>query len=117
MAVVRLAFGPVPLLPPRGENRSGTAPLPLWAIRVWEEQPPAGEEPLEWLRLTSVPSSTIEEASSQVGWYEGRWVVEDDQQCLKTGCRSEARLMHTADRLMRLVGLLSPVAVRRLPPA
>lgn len=26
----------------------------------------------------------------------------------------EARLMHTADRLMRLVGLLSPVAVRLL---
>src|SRR5262249_5442616 len=34
--------------------------------------------------------------------------------CLKTGCRIEARLMHTADRLIRLVGLLSPVAVRLL---
>lgn len=114
MTVVRLAFGPVTILPPRGEKRYGTAPLPLWAIRVWEEQPPVGEEPLEWLLLTSVPTSSLEDAWEHVGWYECRWVVEDYHQCLKTGCRIEARLMHTADRLIRLVGLLSPVAVRLL---
>ncbi|HLZ62707.1 MAG TPA: IS4 family transposase, partial [Ktedonosporobacter sp.] len=114
MTVVQLAFGPVTILPPRGEKRYGTDPLPLWAIRVWEEQPPAGEEPLEWLLLTSVPTSSIEDAWEHVGWYECRWVVEDYHQCLKTGCRIEERLMHTAERLIRLLGLLSPVAVRLL---
>ena len=39
----QLAFGPVTLLPPRGEPRCGKAPLLGWAIRVWEEQTPAGE--------------------------------------------------------------------------
>ena len=114
MTVVQLAFGKVVILPPRGEKRYGPQPLPLWAIRVWEEQPPGGEEPLEWLLLTSVPTCSIEDAWEHVGWYECRWVVEDYHQCLKTGCRIEGRLMHTADRLIRLLGLLSPVAVRLL---
>jgi hypothetical protein len=114
MTVVYLAFGPVTILPPRGEKRYGNDPLLLWAIRVWEEQTPVGEEPLEWLLLTSVSTSTLEQAWERVGWYEGRWVVEDYHQCLKTGCRIEARLMHIADRLIRLLGLLSPVAVRLL---
>src|SRR5579885_983970 len=154
MTVVQLAFGKVVILPPRGEKRYGPQPLPLWAIRVWEEQPPGGEEPLEWLLLTSVPTCSIEDAWEHVGWYECRWVVEeqppggeeprewllltsvptcsiedawehvgwyecrwvveDYRQCLKTGCRIEGRLMHTADRLIRLLGLLSPVAVRLL---
>lgn len=85
MTVVQIAFGSVTILPPRGEKCYGTTPLPLWAIRVWEEQPPAGEEPLEWLLLTSVPTSASEEARERVGWYECRWVVEDYHQCLKTG--------------------------------
>jgi hypothetical protein len=114
MTTVQLAFGPVTILPPRLEKRYGPNPLPLWAIRVWEEQSPEGEEPLEWLLLTSVPTETLEQAWQRVGWYECRWVVEDYHQCLKTGCRIEERLMHTAERLIRLLGLLSPVAVRLL---
>ena len=112
--MVQLAFGPVTILPPRLEKRYGTDPLSLWAIRVWEEQPPAGEESVEWLLLTSVPTTTLEQAWERVGWYECRWVVEDYHQCLKTGCRIEARQMHTVDRFLRLLGLLSPLAVRLL---
>lgn len=89
-------------------------PLKVWAIRVWEEQTPAGEEPLEWILLTSVPTTTLEQAWERVGWYEHRWVVEDYHQCLKTGCRLEERQVQSVDRLIRLLGLLSPLAVRLL---
>ena len=65
---VQLAFGSVTLLPPRGETRCGKEPLVGWAIRVWEEQTPAGEEPLEWILLTSVPTTTLEQAWERVGW-------------------------------------------------
>jgi hypothetical protein len=41
----------------------------VWVIRVWEEQAPEGEEPLEWLLLTSIPTSTLEQAWERVGWY------------------------------------------------
>jgi hypothetical protein len=91
LTVVQLAFGTVSILPPRGEKRCSKEPLPLWAVRVWEEQTPAGEEPLEWLLVTSVSTSTLEQAWERAAWYACRWVVEDYHQCLKTGCRIEQR--------------------------
>ena len=44
---VQLAFGPLTVLAPRFEKRFSKEPLEVWAIRGWEEQTPAGEEPLE----------------------------------------------------------------------
>ncbi len=102
------------LLPPRNEPRAGKEPLTVWGIRVWEENAPEGEEPLEWLLLTSVPTTTLDEAWEHVDWYRHRWLVEDYHQCLKSGCRIEQRQLQTVDGLMRLLGLLSPLAVRLL---
>ena len=86
----------------------------MWVIRVWEEQAPEGEEPLEWLLLTSVPTTTLEQAWERVDWYKQRWLVEDYHQCLKSGCRIEERQVQSVESLMRLLGLLSPLAVRLL---
>jgi len=61
-----------------------------------------------------VPTTTLEQAWERVEWYEHRWVVEDYHQGLKTGCRLEARQVQSADRLIRLLGFLSPLAVRLL---
>jgi hypothetical protein len=69
---------------------------------------------LEWILVTSVPTTTLEQAWERVGWYEHRWIVEDYHQCLKTGCLLEERQVQSADRLIRLLGLLSPLAVRLL---
>ncbi len=88
--------------------------MTVWVVRVWEEQAPAGEEPLEWVLLTSVPTTTLEQAWQRVDWYGHRWLVEDSHQCLKSGCRIEHRQLQTVDGLMRLLGLLSPLAVRLL---
>jgi hypothetical protein len=41
-----------------------TEPVTVWVIRLWEEQAPEGEEPLEWLLLTSVPTTALEQAWS-----------------------------------------------------
>jgi hypothetical protein len=111
---LQLAYGQMTLLPPRQEPRAGKEPLRVWAIRVWEEQTPAGEEPLEWVLLTSVPTNTLEEGWERVDWYRQRWLVEDYHQCLKSGCRIEERQVQTVDGLIRLLGLLSPLAVRLL---
>lgn len=112
--MVQLAFGPVTVLPPRLEKRCGKIPLELWAIRVWEEQTPDGEEPLEWILVTSASTTTLEQAWEHVGWYECRWIVEEYHHCLKTGCHLEERQVQTADRLIRLLGFLSLLAVRLL---
>jgi Transposase DDE domain len=111
---LQLAFGQMTLLPPRNEPRASKEPLTVWVIRVWEEQAPEGEEPLEWVRLPSVPTTTLEDAWERVDWYQHRWLVEDYHQCLKSGCRIEERQLQTVDGLIRLLGLLSPLAVRLL---
>ena len=111
---LQLAFGQMTLLPPRHDPRESREPLTVWVIRGWEEQAPDGEEPLEWVLLTSVPTSTLEQAWERVDWYGYRWLVEDYHQCLKSGCRIEHRQLQTVDGLMRLLGLLSPLAVRLL---
>ncbi len=111
---LQLSFGQMTLLPPRNEPRAGKDPVTVWVIRVWEEQTPAGEEPLEWILLTSVPTTTLAQAWERVDWYAYRWLVEDYHQCLKSGCRIEARQLQSVDGLMRLLGLLSPLAVRLL---
>jgi hypothetical protein len=49
-----------------------------------------------------------------VDWYRARWIVEDSHQGLKTGCRLEQRQVQTYEGLRRLLGRLSPAAVRLL---
>lgn len=111
---LQLACGQLTLLPPRQEPRAGKEPVLVWGIRVWEEEAPEGEEPLEWVLLTSVPTTTLEQGWERVNWYRQRWLVEDYHQCLKSGCRIEERQLQSVDGLMRLLGLLSPLAVRLL---
>jgi hypothetical protein len=108
------------LLPPRHEPRASKEPVTVWIMRVWEEQAPDGEEPLEWLLATSVSTTTLEQAWERVDWYQYRWLVEDYHQCLKSGCRIEERQLQTVDGLMRRLGSAVPsgrAAVRRYVPA
>src|SRR5947209_5543421 len=105
---LQLAFGQMTLLPPRHEPRASKEPLTVWVIRVWEEQAPDGEEPLEWVRLPSVPTSTLEQAWERVDWYGSRWLVEDYHHCLKSGCRIEHRQLQSVDGLMRRLGSVVP---------
>lgn len=109
---LEISFGQESILPPWNDPRGNKDPLILWAVRVWEPEPPKGEKPLEWILLTSVEVCTSEQAWERVEWYRCRWIIEEYHQCLKTGCRIEERQVQRVDRLLRLLGLLSPVAVR-----
>lgn len=109
---LQISFGPLTLLPPWNDPRGKKEPLSLWGVRVWEDEAPEGEEALEWIVLTSVETQTPHDAWERVCWYRCRWVGEEYHPCLKTGCRIEQRHVQTADRLMRLLGWLSPLAVR-----
>lgn len=71
-AGTRLAFAQVSILSPRFEQRGPKEPLSLWAVRVWEEESPEGEAPLEWILLTSVPTRTLQEAWQRGEWYACR---------------------------------------------
>jgi hypothetical protein len=62
---LQLSFGQMTLLPPRHEPRASKEPLTVWVIRVWKEQ----ARDAEWVLLTSVPTTTLEQAWERVDWY------------------------------------------------
>jgi hypothetical protein len=112
-ARVAVAWAPLTVRPPADVR--GAEPLPAWVVRVWEPAPPpGGEEPLEWVLLTSVPTATVEDAWARADWYAQRWLVEEYHRALKTGCRLEASQLRDKDALWRLLGLRAPAAVRLL---
>lgn len=68
-----LSWTQLELLPPRHDPRlNKLPPLPVWIMRVWEEGAPEGEEPIEWILLTSVPTTTLAQAWERVDWYRAR---------------------------------------------
>ena len=112
-ARLSLAFAAVSVFPPRLE-RAPHAPLRCWLVRVWEADPPAGEDSIEWVLLTSVAVAEFEQALTVANWYSLRWLVEEYHKCLKSGCSVEQRQLRQADRLQACIGLLAVVAVRLL---
>lgn len=114
-ADLRVSFAPVQVIPPkRKRGQHGDQPMPLWVVRVWEPDPPAGEEPVEWFLLTNHPVTTLKDALRVIGWYERRWIVEEYHKAMKTGCNIEDPQFITEERLQPAIALLSIVALTLL---
>jgi hypothetical protein len=109
VAISALSLSLVAPRQPRGRER-GVA-LPVTAIRVWEVDPPAGAEPLEWLLVTNVPGTDAASAWARADWYAKRWAVEEYHKGLKTGLGLEELQLTTAAGLRNAIALLSVVAV------
>lgn len=113
-AKVVMAWAAVTLPPPapwqaRGEHRQG--PLEVWGLRVWEPEPPGGEEALEWFLLSNVAVETGGDGWERVDWYEQRWpVCEEYHKGQKTGCAIEGPQFTTTQALEPMIALLSVVA-------
>jgi hypothetical protein len=114
-ATISIAAAPVRVRPPgKKSGEYPNDPLPLWVVRVWEPNPPKGQERLEWFLLTNEPVETFEDAWRVTEWYECRWIVEEYHKALKTGCGIENPQFHTEDRLQPAIALLSVVALTLL---
>jgi hypothetical protein len=83
-------------------------------VQVKEVDPPAGEEPIEWLLLTSLPIATQGEILRVIQTYCLRWMIELYFRVLKQGCRVEDRLFETMDRVNRFLAVALIVAWRTL---
>jgi hypothetical protein len=92
----------------------GNEPLPLYAARLTEVHPPAGEKPVEWLLLTNEPVNRFQDAWRVASWYECRWIVEEYHKGQKTGVAVEELQFTTVDRLQPAIALLSAVALTLL---
>jgi len=91
-AELEVRFAPVAIKAPK--QCAAEAPLDLW-----ERDPPANTEAVEWLLLTNVPTTTLEEALERARWYSARWGIEVFHRTLKTGCRIEDRQLGFRARL------------------
>jgi hypothetical protein len=103
----------VTLRPP---NRVGVKlpPVKVNAILVFEENPPLGEEPIEWLLLTSLPIATFTEVQTVIDYYCCRWEIEIYFRVLKGGCRVEDLQLETAERFEACLAMYMIVAWRVL---
>ena len=95
-------------------QRSGLAPVYVNAVLVREENPPEGEEPIEWLLLTSLPVGTFEEACQVASYYACRWEIEVYFRVLKSGCKIEDLQFEREDRLQVCLALYLIAAWRVL---
>jgi hypothetical protein len=86
----------------------------LNAVLVCEEHPPAGEDPIEWLLLTSLPIETEEGVRLIIHYYCVRWMIEVFFRVLKVGCRVEERQFEQLDRLLTCLSVYLIVAWRTL---
>ncbi len=115
VANMAAAFAPVQLCPSTKKTGNyGSDPLRLWVIRVWEVDPPPGQERLEWVLLTNEPVRSFADAYRVVGWYECRWIIEEYHKGVKTGCRIESPQFTSEDRLQPAIALLAVVTLTLL---
>lgn len=102
------------LLNPPARPGKKLPPVYVSAILVREENPPPGEEPIEWLLLTSLPIDTFEACCTAVGYYCCRWEIEVYFRVLKSGCKIEELQFEHADRTQVCLAMYMIVAWRVL---
>jgi hypothetical protein len=114
-ARVRVAAGPASVKVPHfARGHCQCESLDLWVVHVLEVDPPAGEEPLEWILLTNVAVRSFADACERIDWYACRVVIEELHKGMKSGCGIENLQFENADRLEPVIALLSVVATELL---
>jgi hypothetical protein len=89
-------------------------PVTVNVVLVSEIDPPAGEVPVEWLLITTLPIDTVEHVRQIVQDYAVRFMIEVLFRVLKSGCRVEERRFEQIDRLLPCVAVYLIVAWRTL---
>jgi hypothetical protein len=98
----------------RGPDRLG-GKLPNMTLNVVEAvelDPPAGEEPIRWLLLTTLSINSIAEVQRALSTYSTRWNVELYFKTLKSGLRIEKLKYETLDRYLTALSMLMIVGWR-----
>lgn len=114
-ANMAVSFAAVQIKPPGKRNgEHGNTPLKVWVVRVWEIDPPEGQERLEWFLVTNEVVESFTAAYRVVGWYECRWIVEEFHKGMKTGCQIESPQFTTEERLKPAIALISIVTLTLL---
>jgi hypothetical protein len=79
---------------------------------VREQHPPVGEEPVEWLLLTSLPIQAFKQVCRIIEYYCCRWEIEIYFRVLKSGCKVESHQFEDTDRYLPCLALYMVLAWR-----
>lgn len=110
-AVLEVRACQAQLMPPFRKGRKPT-PITLWVVMAKELNPPAGEDPIEWILLTNLEVQTLADALRVVALYCLRWQIEIFHKILKSGCCVEKAQLKTSERLLPRIALQMVVAWR-----
>jgi hypothetical protein len=109
-ATISISALTITLRRPHSAPPSSSATVEVNLVRVLEEDPPAGCEPVQWCLFTSEPIKTKRQVEQIVDWYRDRWLIEEFFKALKTGCGYESRQFETIEPLLALLALYLPIA-------
>jgi Transposase DNA-binding/Transposase Tn5 dimerisation domain/Transposase DDE domain len=112
-AEVEVRATTVTLRPPRRPDRR-LLPVTANVVLVCELNPPPGDEPVEWILVTTLPIDTVENVRTIIQYYTVRWMIEVLFRVLKSGCRVEQRRFEHIDRLLPCLATYVIVAWRTL---
>jgi hypothetical protein len=114
--IAKLAVGATSVTLKRPKPQEKTLPdsLLLHVVRVWEPVAPPGEDPIEWLLLTTEPIDSPEGLLRLVDRYRARWTIEEYFKALKTGCAFERRQLADYEGLTNALAVFAPIACRLL---
>jgi len=110
-AILDVAFSKIKIKGPKSRKKEI---IQCNTIYVIEKNPPKGQEPLEWVLLTSVDVNSFEDACQIIEWYKCRWIIEEYHKAIKSGCKVEERQLKTVGRLENFLGIANIVALRLL---
>ena len=113
VARLEIRTAEVGIVPPRWDR--GADPLPMFAVSATETDVPDGDDPLQWLLLTTERPAEGEadavHAATVLGWYRLRWTIETWFRTLKTGTRIKDRRLDSADDLRKCLAFDAVTAV------
>jgi hypothetical protein len=112
-AEVEVFAATVTLRPPERPDRR-LPPVTVNVVLVREKAAPSGDEPVEWLLVTTLSIASMEQVRAIIQYYTVRFLIEVFFRVLKSGCRVEERRFTHIDRLLPCVAVYMIVAWRTL---
>jgi hypothetical protein len=79
-------------------------------VHIIEQDPPEGDDPIEWVLLTSLPIQNAEDIAFIVDAYQARWTIEDYFRALKSGCAIEQRQLESVKAMTNVLAISIPIA-------
>lgn len=113
-AQMTVRCGALKIRPPVSRRDKHLTDIEVYVVWAIESDPPPDCEAVEWMLLTSIPTSTMEEALERLSWYARRWTIETWHRVLKSGCMIEARQFGDVERFERATALFAVIAWRIL---